>query len=173
MGSRRIKFKRFVVKVLVGLVSISVYAEQVETTDQENNIERQAADYWDPVFRQPAVYPRKAQEKGMSGCVFLTFTISHAGKAENIVAVDWHPDPVFVQPARKAVAKYRWLPTAINTERWSVQSSVKLEFKMKGKRSSCDSKGIHIPDKLISPGPPIEPKSCTKNEGSRLLSSCS
>ncbi|GIS74796.1 MAG: hypothetical protein CM1200mP12_05150 [Gammaproteobacteria bacterium] len=38
-----------------------------------------------PIFKVPPIYPRRAQERGIEGCVMLEFTVTKVGQLETFV----------------------------------------------------------------------------------------
>jgi protein TonB len=67
-----------------------------------------------PLVRIPHNYPRRAQQMGISGWVYLRFTITPAGTVTDIEVVDAEPQGTFDREARRAVSKYKYKPKIVD-----------------------------------------------------------
>ena len=65
-----------------------------------------------PIKQIPPKYPRRLMEKGIEGCVMLSFDITKGGKTKNVEVV-WSTHSGFERPARKAGIKYIFSPPFI------------------------------------------------------------
>jgi len=67
-----------------------------------------------PINKIPPVYPRRAQQRGIEGCVILEFIVTERGEVKNPVVVRSQPNKVFDKSAIKAIkgAKYDSLPSS-------------------------------------------------------------
>ena len=84
-----------------------------------------------PLVRIPHNYPRRAQQMGIEGWVYLRFTITPAGTVTDIEVVDSDPPGTFDREARRAVAKYKYKPKIVDgvaVPRHGVE--IVLEWKM-------------------------------------------
>ncbi len=64
-----------------------------------------------PIVKVAAVYPRRAQQRGIEGWVLLEFTVSKQGTTKDIRVIDSEPkSKIFHRAAIKAVAKFKYKP---------------------------------------------------------------
>ena len=63
-----------------------------------------------PIFQVPPVYPRRALERGIEGCVMLKFTVSKVGSTRD-PSVEWAVPPgIFDRAAMRSALKYKYKP---------------------------------------------------------------
>ena len=63
-----------------------------------------------PIFQVPPVYPRRAQERGIEGCVMLKFTVTKVGSTKE-PEVEWAiPPGIFDRAAMRSALKYKYKP---------------------------------------------------------------
>ena len=63
-----------------------------------------------PIFQVPPVYPRRALERGIEGCVMLKFTITKVGSTRD-PSVEWAVPPgIFDRAAMRSALKYKYMP---------------------------------------------------------------
>ena len=63
-----------------------------------------------PIFQVPPVYPRRALERGIEGCVMLKFTVTKVGSTRE-PEVEWSVPPgIFDRAAMRSALKYKYKP---------------------------------------------------------------
>ena len=63
-----------------------------------------------PIFQVPPVYPRRALERGIEGCVMLKFTVTKVGSTRD-PSVEWAVPPgIFDRAAMRSALKYKCKP---------------------------------------------------------------
>jgi protein TonB len=63
-----------------------------------------------PIFKVPPPYPRRAQERGIEGCVMLKFIVTKVGSVRNPV-IEWStPSGIFDRAAMRAAMKFKYKP---------------------------------------------------------------
>ena len=63
-----------------------------------------------PIFQVPPVYPRRALERGIEGCVMLKFTVTKVGSTREPM-VEWAVPPgIFDRAAMRSALKYKYKP---------------------------------------------------------------
>ena len=63
-----------------------------------------------PIFQVPPVYPRRALERGIEGCVMLKFTVTKVGSTRD-PSVEWAVPPgIFDSAAMRSALKYKYKP---------------------------------------------------------------
>ncbi len=67
-----------------------------------------------PLVRIPHNYPRRAQQMGIEGWVYLRFTITPAGTVTGVEVVDSEPPGTFDREAKRAVSKYKYKPKIVD-----------------------------------------------------------
>jgi bla regulator protein BlaR1 len=65
-----------------------------------------------PIERVPPVYPAHAVEQGLTGVVTLKYDITTAGIPTNISVVSAKPERIFNREAKKALAQWKYNPSA-------------------------------------------------------------
>ena len=64
-----------------------------------------------PIVKVAAVYPRRAQQRGIEGWVLLEFTVTKQGTTKDIRVIDSEPkSKIFHRAAIKAAAKFKYKP---------------------------------------------------------------
>ena len=79
-------------------------------------------------------YPYRARQRGIEGHIKLAFTITAAGKVENIRVVEASPPDVFDREARRAAARWRFAPRTENGSAVSREAVKTLHFRLQGER---------------------------------------
>jgi len=69
-----------------------------------------------PLVRVQPQYPRRAQERGVSGYVIVELTVSGDGTVppESIIIIEADPKGYFERAARKAALKFKYKPKIVN-----------------------------------------------------------
>ena len=63
-----------------------------------------------PIFQVPPVYPSRALERGIEGCVMLKFTVTKVGSTRD-PSVEWAVPPgIFDRAAMRSALKYKYKP---------------------------------------------------------------
>jgi protein TonB len=63
-----------------------------------------------PIVKVAAVYPRRAQSRGIEGFVIVEFTVTKTGAVTNPMVVHAEPEGVFDRAALDAVVKFKYKP---------------------------------------------------------------
>jgi len=63
-----------------------------------------------PIFKIPPIYPRRAQERGIEGCVMLEFTVTKVGSVRDPVVLWSIPNGIFDRAASRAALKFKYKP---------------------------------------------------------------
>lgn len=63
-----------------------------------------------PIFKIPPIYPRRAQERGIEGCVMLEFTVTKVGSVRDPVVVWSQPRGIFDRAATRSAMKFKYKP---------------------------------------------------------------
>lgn len=79
-------------------------------------------------------YPYRARQRGIEGHIKLAFTITAAGKVENIRVLEASPRNVFDREARRAAARWRFAPRTENGAAVSREAVKTLHFRLQGER---------------------------------------
>ncbi len=79
-------------------------------------------------------YPKRAMDRRIEGHIKLAFTITAAGRVENIRVVEASPPHVFDREARRAAARWRFAPRTKNGAAVSIEAVKTLHFRLQGKR---------------------------------------
>ena len=79
-------------------------------------------------------YPYRARQRGIEGHIKLAFTITAAGKVENIRVLEASPSNVFDREARRAAARRRFAPRTENGSAVSREAVKTLHFRLQGER---------------------------------------
>jgi protein TonB len=69
-----------------------------------------------PLVRVEPIYPRRANERGIEGWVYLRFTITTAGTVRDPIVVDADPPNVFDRAATRAVLKWKYKPKMVDSK---------------------------------------------------------
>lgn len=67
-----------------------------------------------PIVRIKPAYPRRCQERGISGWVVLDFDVTKLGTVENASIVAADPSGCFDRTALKAIARFKYRPTILD-----------------------------------------------------------
>jgi len=79
-----------------------------------------------PIVRINPQYPQEAAKAGVEGWVILEFGVSQNGTVENIRVTASHPESIFDEAAKRAVAKWRYKPHTLDQQ----VNTVELAFKL-------------------------------------------
>ena len=63
-----------------------------------------------PIFKVPPIYPRRAQERGIEGCVMLEFIVTKVGSVRDPVVVWSTPSGIFDRAAMRSALKFKYKP---------------------------------------------------------------
>ena len=63
-----------------------------------------------PIFKVPPIYPRRAQERGIEGCVMLQFTVTKIGAVKDAVILWSLPSGIFDRAAIRSAMKFKYKP---------------------------------------------------------------
>ena len=69
-----------------------------------------------PIYKQAAIYPRRALVRGIEGYVVLEFTVTRAGGVHDPKVIEANPPRIFDQAAIDAVRQFRYIPRVVNGE---------------------------------------------------------
>lgn len=86
-----------------------------------------------PIVKVAAVYPRRAQARGIEGFVVVEFVVTKTGAVKNAVVVSASPEGVFERAALDAVVKFKYKPRVVDGVAMEVAGvQNKITFKMDG-----------------------------------------
>ena len=68
-----------------------------------------------PIVKVAPIYPRRAQERGLSGYVILEFTVTKLGTVADVVVIET-TNSVFNSAAIKAALKFKYKPKVVDGE---------------------------------------------------------
>lgn len=86
-----------------------------------------------PIVKVAAVYPRRAQARGIEGYVVVEFTVTKTGAVTNPMVVQAEPEGVFDRAALDAVVKFKYKPRVVDGEAMSVAGvQNKISFEIDG-----------------------------------------
>lgn len=63
-----------------------------------------------PIFKVPPIYPRRAQERGIEGCVMLEFIVTKVGSVRDPVVLWSTPSGIFDRAATRSAMKFKYKP---------------------------------------------------------------
>lgn len=87
-----------------------------------------------PKFRVQPGWPRRAQERGISGCVEFGFTITKTGGTSGIYVID-SSSSMFERHGTRAIEQFKYEPLVINGEpREDPGQSIRLVWQLEGER---------------------------------------
>ncbi len=86
------------------------------------------ASYWLVEHKVIPYYPVAAEGDNISGCVEFTLLIDSNGKPQNITVIKSFPGTTFNTAAYESLQKWKWTPSAINTEKQSVLTTIQIDF---------------------------------------------
>lgn len=96
------------------------------------NLDSGDGDYL-PIVKVAAVYPRRAQARGIEGYVIVEFTVTKTGAVTNPVVVQAEPEGVFDRAALDAVVKFKYKPRVVDGVAMSVAGvQNKISFEIDG-----------------------------------------
>lgn len=132
---------------MAGCASTTKQADTMLMTEAELHnsgaqVLKDADGYWSAVKRVSPRYPLKQVQNGVSGCVELEYRIGSDGKMDGYRVVRAFPGDVFVDAVVDAMKQTRWQPTAENTAREPVVTTIQLDlwlegFETSGYRENC------------------------------------
>lgn len=86
-----------------------------------------------PIVKVAAVYPRRAQSRGIEGFVVVEFTVTKTGAVTNPTVVQAEPEGVFDRAALDAVVKFKYKPRVVDGVAMSVAGvQNKISFEIDG-----------------------------------------
>lgn len=86
-----------------------------------------------PIVKVAAIYPRRAQARGIEGFVIVEFTVTKTGAVVNPVVVHAEPEGVFDRAALNAVIKFKYKPRVVDGVAMSVAGvQNKISFEIDG-----------------------------------------
>jgi len=94
------------------------------------NLDSNDGDYL-PIVKVAAVYPRRAQSRGIEGFVIVEFVVTKTGAVSNAVVVQAKPEGIFDKAALDAVAKFKYKPRVVDgvaMEVAGVQNKISFEI---------------------------------------------
>jgi protein TonB len=71
------------------------------------------ADYL-PIVKVAAVYPRRAQARGISGHCTVEYTVTASGATRDPVVIDCQPPGVFEEASLRAALKFKYRPRVVD-----------------------------------------------------------
>lgn len=87
-----------------------------------------------PIVKVAPMYPRRAQERGLSGYVILSFTVTKLGTVANVKVVETS-NSIFNRAAIKAALKFKYKPRVVDGDPISVAGVLnKITFEMEKKQ---------------------------------------
>lgn len=69
-----------------------------------------------PIVKVAAVYPRRAQSRGIEGYVIVEFTVSKSGAVKDPKVVESKPEGIFERSALEAAAKFKYKPRVVDSQ---------------------------------------------------------
>lgn len=84
-----------------------------------------------PIVKVAAVYPRRAQSRGIEGFVIVEFVVTKTGSVSNAMVVKAEPEGIFDRAALDAVAKFKYKPRVVDgvaMEVAGVQNKISFEI---------------------------------------------
>ncbi len=84
-----------------------------------------------PIVKVAAVYPRRAQSRGIEGFVVVEFIVTKTGSVKGARVVKAEPEGVFDRAALDAVAKFKYKPRVVDgvaMEVAGVQNRISFEI---------------------------------------------
>ena len=86
-----------------------------------------------PIVKVAAVYPRRAQSRGIEGFVIVEFVVTKTGSVSNAIVVQAEPEGVFDRAALDAVAKFKYKPRVVDGVAMAVAGvQNKISFEIDG-----------------------------------------
>jgi protein TonB len=84
-----------------------------------------------PILQAPPVYPYGARTRNLEGYVEVRFTVTVAGRVEDVEVLDMVPDGTFVEAAKRAVVRWRFEPGVKDGRQVPVRVQVKVRFELR------------------------------------------
>lgn len=78
----------------------------------------------------PAKYPRRAEERGISGWVEVQFTVLPTGRTTDVTVASAEPERIFDNPAVEAVEQWTFEPRQFRGQIIAQRATAKLVFKL-------------------------------------------
>ena len=97
----------------VELVNVAP-AAQIELNISGSGISASDGEFL-PIMKAPAIYPRRASERGIEGYCTVEYTVTAAGSVRDPVVVDCS-SPVFERASIKAALKFKYKPRVVDDE---------------------------------------------------------
>ena len=86
-----------------------------------------------PIVKVAAIYPRRAQTRGIEGFVVVEFTVTKTGAVTSPVVVHAEPEGVFDRAALDAVVKFKYKPRVVDGVAMAVAGvQNKISFEIDG-----------------------------------------
>jgi len=86
-----------------------------------------------PIVKVAAVYPRRAQSRGIEGYVIVEFVVTKTGAVSNAVVIKAEPEGIFDRAALDAVAKFKYKPRVVDGTAMAVAGvQNKISFEIDG-----------------------------------------
>ena len=96
------------------------------------NLESNDGDYL-PIVKVAAIYPRRAQARGIEGFVVVEFTVTKTGAVTNPIVIKAEPEGIFDRAALDAVVKFKYKPRVVDGVAMSVAGvQNKISFEIDG-----------------------------------------
>ena len=96
------------------------------------NLDNNDGDYL-PIVKVAAVYPRRAQARGIEGFVIVGFTVNKTGAVISPEVLHAEPEGVFDRAALNAVVKFKYKPRVVDGVAMAVAGvQNKISFKIDG-----------------------------------------
>jgi len=96
------------------------------------NLDSNDGDYL-PIVKVSAVYPRRAQARGIEGFVIVEFTVTKTGAVTNPMVIDAEPQGIFDRAALDAVVKFKYKPRVVDGVAMAVAGvQNKISFEIDG-----------------------------------------
>ena len=84
-----------------------------------------------PIVKVSAIYPRRAQSRGIEGFVIVEFIVTKTGAVSNAKIIQAKPEGIFDRAALDAVAKSKYKPRVVDggaMEVAGVQNKISFEI---------------------------------------------
>ena len=92
-----------------------------------------------PIFKVPPIYPRRAQERGIEGCVMLEFTVTKVGSVKDPVVLWSLPSGIFDRAAMRSAMKFKYKPQIRDGEAIAVKGILnQITFIIEDKNKSLE-----------------------------------
>lgn len=85
---------------------------------------------FDRINTAPARYPRRASDRGISGWVEVTFTVTESGNTADIVVVNTDPNDIFNESAIRAVEQWTFEPREFRGRLIAQRAAARLVFRL-------------------------------------------